>query len=741
MAPPNFFQRRPIMKLTINGKLAIAAFALSLCGAVHLTLFVPDSDAGIITPVQLNDYTDRLKVTVSQLEYCHKTKLYHGKLKIHKNRGTAIDGTIVVLLNNLPAGITQTNASGDINGAPYTLVTGGLAVGESISVPLTFSNPDNVAITFTTSVNQLINGKVNAQAARALTKPFTIAAIPDTQVYTEETDPAVRDGFKKQVDWILANAASSNISFVAHLGDVVDNGTDTAQWTNAMTALDPLLAQSALPFSIVRGNHDDPTFFLNNITPAVTQGKPWFIEAAPGNLSQAQVFRVEGACILHIGFQKDPTTEELAWANALLAKPELQGLPVVVSTHDYIDGSGQSWTGRIIWNDFVKNNPMVFMVLNGHTHTEYALVNHDAANRPVYQMLSDYQDRSNAGNGLMRLVTIDPAAAKILVKTFSPWYNKGAGAVDGFTSYFETDADSQFEYDVNVKERLALDTTFDFGAEPPAPPLPVLEPITPAMVGNFSHIFQNRRPLVGTATPYAGTVDVQINENNANVSYGGEATLTTDMDDNGSRVNAMLRFDNIIGTNPGQIAPGSKIKSVYLVFKATSSTKGKVKMHRMLVPWGEHSTWMDFTPAPVSWTSMTYLNTDTGIYRDITLPSVMVGGGIQTDDIEAASATDFIFTMPKPVPLPFFILTKYGTTYQAPAWDPATGIAIPKPALEILSTDTTGLTATVQAWVDGAPNHGWFFEPTSSDGWDFETAEGKQPPALVVEVEGAPLVQ
>ncbi|HBA73221.1 MAG: hypothetical protein A2X82_07450 [Geobacteraceae bacterium GWC2_55_20] len=719
-------------------KFAITAFAVTLCGSAQFALFVTDSEAGIITSAQLNDYSGSVKVTVSGFEHCRKTGNYVGFIRIRENRGIEIDGSLVVLLSNLPTGVTLSNADGEINGIPYIYVRRGFNFFDVTTIPLSFSKEDRkTKITFTTSVNQLINGKVNAKAARALTKPFTIAAIPDTQVYSEEGDI----GFKKQVEWILANAASQNISFAAHLGDVVDNGENAAQWTNAMTALDPLLAQSALPFSIVRGNHDDPAFFLNNITPAITQGKPWFIEAAPGNLSQAQVFRVEGACILHIGFQKDPTAEELAWANALLAKPELQGLPVVVSTHDYIDGSGQSVTGRQIWDAFVKNNPMVFMVLNGHTHTEYALVNHDAANRPVYQMLSDYQDRANAGNGLMRLVTIDPAAAKILVKTFSPWYNKGAGAVDGFTSYFETDADSQFEYDVNVKERLAVDTTYDFGAEPPAPPLPALEPITPAMVGNFSHIFQNRRPLVGTTTPYSGTVDVQINENNANVSYGGEATLTTDMDDNGSRVNAMLRFDNIIGTNPGQIAPGSKIKSAYLIFKATSSTKGKVKMHRMLVPWGEQSIWNDFTPQPVSWTSMTYLNTDTGIYRYITLPSVMVGGGVQTDDIEAASATDFIFTMPKPIPLPFFILTKYGTTYQAPAWDPATGIAIAAPAPEILSTDTAGLTATVQAWVDGAPNHGWFFEPTSSDGWDFETAEGKQPPALVVEVEGAPLVQ
>jgi hypothetical protein len=570
----------------------------------------------------------------------------------------------------------------------------------------------------------------NAARIRALTKPFTIVAIPDTQVYSEEGDP----GFRKQVDWILANAITENIVFATHLGDVVDNGTDAEQWTNAMSALDPLLQQDMLPFSIVRGNHDDPAFFLDNLPLSLMQDKPWFVAASPSGLCQAQEFRVRKARFLHIGFQKDPTAKELQWANCLLRQPRLKGLPVIVSTHDYIDGSGKSVTGRMMWDGFVKNNPMVFMVLNGHTHTEYALVNHNAKNRPVYQMLSDYQDRANCGNGLMRLITIDPAQNKIKVRTFSPWYENADA------EYFETDYDSQFEYDVNVRERLAYDTRFDFGPEPPAPPLPPLNAI-PATVA-YSHVFQNRRPLVGDTAPYTGTVDVQINENNAGLDYGGEATLTTDMNDNGSRVHAMLRFDGLVGSGPGQIAPGSTITSATLVFTATSSTKGKVIMHRMLKPWSEKSTWMDFTPnsgGTPTWTSMDYLNTDTGIYLWQTLPQVMVGGGIQADGVEAATAADATFTMPKPIPVPFVLQPGgYGTTYQAPAKDPVTGAALPaKPAPEALTVD---LTAAVQAWVNGQANYGWFFEPTSSDGWDFETAEGKQPPALCIEVAGAPLV-
>jgi hypothetical protein len=94
--------------------------------------------------------------------------------------------------------------------------------------------------------------------------------------------------------------------------------------------------------------------------------------------------------------------------------------------------------------------------------------------------------------------------------------------------------------------------------------------------------------------------------------------------------------------------------------------------------------------------------------------------------------------MPKPIPVPFILQTAgYGTAYPPTGTkQPATGL--PLPLQENLHIN---LTQSLQAWVNGQTNYGWFFEPTSSDGWDFQTGEGKQPPALVVEVSGAPLVQ
>ncbi len=60
----------------------------------------------------------------------------------------------------------------------------------------------------------------NAKRVRELTTPFVIAVVPDTQAYTGLGQVE----FKKQIEWVLANAAEKNIVFVTHLGDVVDDG-------------------------------------------------------------------------------------------------------------------------------------------------------------------------------------------------------------------------------------------------------------------------------------------------------------------------------------------------------------------------------------------------------------------------------------------------------------------------------------------------------------------------------------
>ncbi len=490
-------------------KIRMAVLSLAVLGMLGASVFSIRSHAGIITMAQLNDFSDRAKVTMTDFKHNWNTGLYTGTVNIKNVHTSLIEGTLVVALNQLTNGVSQTNADGLINGDPYTLVFGGLNANDTVTVRVSFINPGNAAIFFTPVVYQLINGAVNARAMRALSRPFTIAAIPDTQFYA-------RDGlveFEKQVEWVLANASDWNIGFVVHLGDIVDDGDDEDQWANAMDALDPLLDQSDLPFFIIRGNHDEPAFYLDNIPPESMQGKHWFIDADPTGMTQAQVFRVEDACILHIGFQNDPTASELAWANALLARPEIEGLPVIVSTHDYIDGGGQSPAGRYIWKKFIRKNPMVFMVLNGHSSTEYALVSRNAENLPVYQLLSDYQ----GGNGLMRLVTIDPNRSKIFVRTFSPFFRIEEDRPADL-NYFETDSNSQFEYDVNIRERLAFDTAFHFDDTSLQPLLTKRDFMQTGR--GYSQGFQNQpQSAIRNALPTLKE-GLRISENDADSNFG-----------------------------------------------------------------------------------------------------------------------------------------------------------------------------------------------------------------------------
>ncbi|MBL0408649.1 DNRLRE domain-containing protein, partial [Microvirga aerilata] len=46
---------------------------------------------------------------------------------------------------------------------------------------------------------------------------------------------------------------------------------------------------------------------------------------------------------------------------------------------------------------------------------------------------------------------------------------------------------------------------------------------------------------------------------------------------------------------------------------------------------------------------------------------------------------------------------------------------------------TFDVTASVQAWADGAKNEGWAFLPLGENGWDFRSSEGQAPPTLNVE--------
>jgi len=118
---------------------------------------------------------------------------------------------------------------------------------------------------------------LNVCLAQAQQKTFTIAVLPDTQMYTEEEGERNRTLFESQTRWIVDNYRKENIVYVVHVGDIVNRGDDRPeQWENAFRALSileqPLPGKpEGIPYGLAVGNHEQ--------TPsqwAVTGKTEWF---------------------------------------------------------------------------------------------------------------------------------------------------------------------------------------------------------------------------------------------------------------------------------------------------------------------------------------------------------------------------------------------------------------------------------------------------------------------------------
>jgi hypothetical protein len=198
--------------------------------------------------------------------------------------------------------------------------------------------------------------------------------------------------------------------------------------------------------------------------------------------------------------------------------------------------------------------------------------------------------------------------------------------------------------------------------------------VAPAIVVGADKATSNRSStsFQSGVNGYDGTVDIELWALAPTTVLDTNPNATTDANNDGGESQIILRFERIVGRKPGQIPPGSAVHSATLVVSAFDQGD-TVHLHRMLVPW----------PRQATWTTMV--------------------GGVAADGLEASRHRES-FTFGK--------------------------IAANS------STIPFDVTDSVQAWVNGAPNHGWVFINTGGNGWDFYTHEFddvKQRPKLVVE--------
>ena len=447
------------------------------------------------------------------------------------------------------------------------------------------------------------------------------------------------------------------------VGDLVENGAEghgmnQTEWDRALGAMDTLdgnlslTPNGLLPYAAVAGNHDydvkwnkgPATKFIEHFGPSRYAGRSWFVGASSNQINMAQTFWANGELFLNLGLEWRPSDEAIQWAQSvMLAYP---GVPTIVTTHEYLglgnpaersplgatpNGPGDN-SGESIYAKLVEPFPQVFLVLCGHTSSDGRLESTTALGKQVHQVLADYQDDPNGGNGWMQVIEVRPASSEIEFKTVSPTYlpgltpgpNRSQSPTSNFVLGFDLDA-----------RRADLEATTE-------------------------RRFREEQAL-GFAT-YWGTHDTFIGSGNlgltlANEAYGAAQDVRVDGDQDDEQ--GLLRFDGITGYGAGQIVPGTVVQRAILTLTTEGTGANSIDggtLHRMLVPWSEASTWSS------------------------------LGAGIQLGS-EAVSIPDDVCMV----------------GYKG--------------------TDSFDVTASVQAWVDGAPNYGWVFVAAGSDDWTFRSSE------------------
>ena len=270
------------------------------------------------------------------------------------------------------------------------------------------------------------------------TDPFTVVLLPDTQYYSLRD----KDTYAAQTQWIVdhADAASKNIKFVIHLGDITHTNTNK-EWRNARDA-HAILDNAGIPYSMVPGNHDSPSGnkrntsrYNNYFGPQKFEGIYSWYGGHYGSKNDSNYCYFEegelGFMVVSLGFA--PTKEELCWAsNVIREHPDRR---VIIATHCYqTDGGGHRTNcaaasnvigsdGDDIWNELVRRHSNIFMVVSGHVGDSEHRTREGNAGYDVHEILTDYQFEKRGGeyhgNGWLRTLTFVPMEDTILVESLT----------------------------------------------------------------------------------------------------------------------------------------------------------------------------------------------------------------------------------------------------------------------------------------------------------------------------------
>lgn len=257
--------------------------------------------------------------------------------------------------------------------------------------------------------------------------PFKFVIFGDTQRYPRAMQSGAPDLFTIQTKWVKENAVAENIAFLTHVGDVIQDSATL--WPFADSAMSEI--DGVIPYGVTFGNHDGGA--PGPFGAARYQGYPWYLGASSDDLAHAQKFTAAGTTYLHINLPHSPKALHLTWAQGIIDAN--LGKPTIISTHGYFadNGVGRDGNGNTVWNGLVEPNEQVFMTCCGHDWVSRHEIDTTTSGRKVLQVMVNYQQIINGGQGWFQMAEFDPDNHEIRFETYSP-----------FVKLNRTDISSQF---------------------------------------------------------------------------------------------------------------------------------------------------------------------------------------------------------------------------------------------------------------------------------------------------------
>lgn len=300
-----------------------------------------------------------------------------------------------------------------------TVLTGALA-GTVAAAAATIGAPTEAAA-------QSRNGDRPLPELATTPRGFTLAVVPDTQ-YLFDGEALHPEPLTTTLRWL---AGQPEIAFIAHLGDVVQNGA-AGEFAVAKGPF-RMLTSRQRPFSVLAGNHDidgstddrrGSSPWLDTFAPLTTRNK---VSTFAAGYNTAYTFEGAGKTFLLLALDWRVSDDGLAWARSVLANHA--GMPTIVTVHDAvdsIDGRGQlSEHGQYLWDGLIEEHPQIFLTVNGHFWPAARLTRQHSDGSPVEMHLANYQQTYFGGAAAVRLYRFDLDRGAVEVSTEVPYALEG----------------------------------------------------------------------------------------------------------------------------------------------------------------------------------------------------------------------------------------------------------------------------------------------------------------------------